>query len=88
MTDRITIKHLRWAVDALNIACGFPTKAWETTPAGNKAHVGCYVLDCAYGGYRLCRIVNESGGERDITPLRGARETYELIRAYRAGLGV
>lgn len=52
----------------------------------NEMGVGNYTLDCAYGGYRLCRIVNAGGGQRDIT-LRGtARETYDCIRAFIAGV--
>lgn len=85
---RVTIKTLRQMIDNLNESLGLPKQVWTPRPdgKGSVAHVGCYVLDCAYGGYRLCQIVSEGGGERDITGRCGARETADLIRAYSAGL--
>jgi hypothetical protein len=53
---------------------------------GCRAIEGCYVLDCAYGGYRLAQIVSETGGERNITPRYGAAVTADLIRAYMDGI--
>lgn len=85
-SNRITIKHLRAAIAALNIELGLPTQVWQRQGNDNVAQVGCYVLDAAYGGYRLCQIVNEAGGERDITPRAKAREAYDLIHAYMRGL--
>lgn len=85
--DRITIKTLRIAVATLNRLAGNPTEVWtRQTDGSNKAHVGSYVLDAAYGGYRLCQIVGDGGGERDITGRGTARETYNAIHAFRAGL--
>ena len=86
MSNRITITHLRRAIDALNTDCGMPTQVWTRQGNDNVAHVGCYVLDAAYGGYRLCQIVNPAGGERDITPRYGAAAAYDLIHAYHKGL--
>ena len=85
--ERITIKTLRIAVDTLNRLAGNPADIWTRQPDGsNKAHVGSYVLDASYGGYRLGKIVGESGGESDITGRGTARETYNAIHAFRAGL--
>ena len=86
--DRITIKTLRKMVDNLNVSLGLPTEVWtpRADGRGSQAYVGCYVLDCAYGGYRLSQIVSGSGGERDITGRCGARECAALIGAYSAGL--
>lgn len=47
--------------------------------------VGSYQLDCAYGGYRLTKLVNESGGQSDISPRGTARETMNYIWAFSAG---
>ncbi len=85
--SRTTIKTLRAQVAALNRACGMPEEAWVHAEDGRIcAVVGCYVLDCAYGGYRLAQIVGESGGERNVTDRNGAAVTAELIRAYAAGI--
>lgn len=88
MAYRTTIKTLRTLVATLNNITGNPTEAWARNADGvQRAVPGVYVLDCAYGGYRLCRIVSESGGERDITPRYGATMTADLIRAYMCGFG-
>lgn len=85
---RTTIKTLRSLIDQLNTMTGNPTQVWTSTPEGSKAHVGCYVLDAAYGGYRLCQIVSEGGGERDITGRESARVCADQIRAYMRGIEV
>ena len=39
-----------------------------------------YIIDHAYGGYRLCRYVTDGGGVMDITNYRmTARELYYVI---------
>ena len=39
-----------------------------------------YVIDHAYGGYKLCRYCNEGGGEYEITHYRmTARELYYVL---------
>lgn len=38
-----------------------------------------YCIDIAYGGYRLCRIVNENGGCRDISFRVTCRELYNTL---------
>lgn len=84
---RTTMKTLEGLVDGLNEMTGNPTQIWIRGEDGhNHAHVGAYVLDAAYGGYRLCQISNESGGERDMTPRETAGNTAQLIRAYMAGI--
>ena len=84
---RITMKQLQAQVDALNSYTGNPTVIWrkETHNGPHIAHVGAYVLNAAYGGYRLCQIVGESGGERDLTPRVSAGECSRLISAYIMG---
>jgi len=56
--NRTTVKTLRILVDNLNDYTGHPREAWTRDSDGNNRSVeGCYVLDCAYGGYRLAQIV-------------------------------
>ncbi len=90
MTQRTTKATLRTLVDNLNDLVGAPRKAWtqdlRDAGLGNRSIEGCYVLDCAYGGYRLAVIVGETGGERNITPRYGAAITADLIRAYTDGI--
>jgi hypothetical protein len=86
MTYRTTIKTLRTLVETLNTVTGNPVEAYRNDGQRCAAIPGVYVLDCAYGGYRLSRIVSETGGERDITPRYGAAVTADLIRAYMQGL--
>lgn len=87
MTQRTTIKTLRTLVETLNNVTGHPTTARVKDDArGFRSIEGCYVLDCAYGGYRLAQIVGETGGERNITPRYGAAIMADLIRAYMDGL--
>jgi hypothetical protein len=88
MTQRTTVKTLRTLVDNLNDYTGHPRQAWGPSPDGKgmRSIEGCYVLDCAYGGYRLAQIVGETGGERNITPRYGAAVTADLIRAYMDGI--
>lgn len=86
MADRITKNHLHRLIAQLNWQFGQDAEAWRRDENGNlRATPGVFVLDCAYGGYRLCRITNEGGGERDLTPRGTARETYDNIRAFMAG---
>jgi len=84
--ERTTIKTLQHLVDRLNELTGNPVKVWSTINGQNRSHPGAYVLDAAYGGYRLCQLANDGGGERDITPRCSARECADQIRAYMAGL--
>jgi hypothetical protein len=84
---RTTVKTLRILVDNLNDYTGHPRSAWiNDDDRGFRAIEGCYVLDCAYGGYRLAQIVGATGGERQITPRYGAAVTADLIRAYMDGI--
>ncbi len=87
MTQRTTVKTLRLLVDWLNDMVEMPRSAWTKDAEGNNRSIeGVYVLDCAYGGYRLAQIVGPTGGERDITGRYGAAITADLIRAYMAGI--
>lgn len=86
MSTRTTIKTLRAMVDNLNTLTGNPVNVWTRQGNQNVAHVGAYVLDAAYGGYRLAQMVNASGGERDITGRSTASGCAAAIRAFQNGL--
>ena len=86
MGTRITRKDLDRAVEALNVRTGNAVEAWRRDDR-SRANVGTYVVRGAYGGWKIAQIVSESGGERDVTTgYRPARETLELLYAYKAGL--
>jgi len=84
---RITEQHLDSLINRLNQITGENPKAYDTTKTKNRANIGTYILDCAYGGYQLARIHNASGGQSQ--PLGGGyqskRETYEKIIAFISG---
>jgi len=65
MTQRITITTIEQAVARLNRIAGTDT----------------YVIDAAYGGYRLCQKCR-FGGERDLSDRASGRETYSVINAF------
>lgn len=87
MTNRITKSNLNGAIELLNSMTNSPTEPYAKVEGKLVANVGNYHLSCAYGGYSLHHMANESGGVRDVFS-RGhmpARELYELIHAYRRG---
>lgn len=84
---RITKKDLYQQVELLNQTFGYRTEAWSKGLDGRyHANPNTFVLDCAYGGYRLSQMCNSGGGERDISPRGTARETYDWIRAFMEGV--
>lgn len=87
MTQRITKKTLHAQIEMLNDMFGYSKEAWTKGKDGHyHANPNTYVLDCAYGGYRLSQLCNTGGGERDISPRGTARETYDFINAFIAGV--
>ena len=89
MTNRITIKTLRAVCDNLNRMTGSPMVPYVRQPDGKlTAQIGCYIIDCAYSGYALARIMNDDGGQTSPVGLGfgTARECYDKMRAYMAGL--
>lgn len=75
MPTCITVSDLRAAVVSLNDTTG-------NTPG----EVGAYVLEGVHGGWQLQRLVNASGGVRQITYGHiSARELLERIYCIRYG---
>lgn len=73
--DRITEKHLDGAVNRLNLLHGMDKPKWGT--------VGMFVLDGAYGGWKLARLVSAGGGQDDISSggFVSKRELWNQIQA-------
>lgn len=86
MATRVTMKMLEAKIKSLNDWAGFPDGAWTNENGRFKANIGAYVLDAAYGGYRLCQITSDGGGERDLTPRANASTALDLISVYWQGM--
>lgn len=82
---RITHKNLDTMVDNLNTVLGLPTP-WTKTADGLKANPGSFVLDAAYNGYRLALIINDAGGESDMSGFCTARELWQYLNGMMMGL--
>ncbi len=88
MTYRTTMKELEGLVNRLNIMTGNNTSPWTRSGGRSIANVGTYVLDGAYGGYKLAQITNEGGGERNPISMGyvSKKECYYAIHAYIRGI--
>lgn len=91
--SRITKAQLESLVDSINQATGSPMHAYSKHGGGGKpikykANVGNYHLDSAYGGHKLVRMDNESGGIRDVlsTGFVSKRELYQAMQSFLRGL--
>lgn len=86
--QRHTIETLRNSIMSLNKAAGYPETGLKRDDEGRLRPVpGAYVLDGAYGGYRLNRYTI-GGGEAHVTDRHTAGITYDLVLAYTEGLEV
>jgi len=86
---RITVKNLEGLCETLNRVTDNPIVPWIKGEDGkNRASVGTYYIDGAYGGWSLFQNVNESGGASDILSCGHvpARELYGLMHAYLRGM--
>ena len=89
MTTRTTQKDLDGLVNRLNRITGSPLTYSDKQPDGQfKSNIGHYHLDQAYGGTKLARVCNDSGGIS--CPLSMGYETkkdaYYMIAAFIAGI--
>ena len=85
MTQRITKAMLQKRLDILNDVFGYDCEPYVRDEQGNiKGNYGTFIIDSAYGGYRLSQMSCSSGGtgERDLSPRGTARETYDIINAW------
>ena len=84
MADRITKARLYARISLLNNVFGYAESPYQDNRDSSgrlTANAGTFVLDCAYGGYRLGQMC-AGGGERDLTGRDTARATYDVINAY------
>lgn len=77
MSDRILIKDLENLCSDLNELCGFGRKPVYST-------LGAYNVGMAYGGYRLERYANTSGGINVISPngYGTKKQLYKFLQGY------
>jgi hypothetical protein len=88
--NRITKSMLISRLDALNDALDLPREPYAAERDANgglQSNDGTFVLDWAYGGVRLSRMV-AGGGERDISGRGTVRECYTFINAMLAGIAL
>ena len=80
---RITKEMVQTQIDWLNKTIHGDAATHTKTPDGRWQSIpDRYVMDCGYGGYKLSRYCNESGGQMDITNHRmTARELYYVVTA-------
>lgn len=91
--NRITQKQLEAVVERINRATGSPLATYtksENPERDGRAYIpniGNYHLDGAYGGWKLVRMANGSGGMHSITSgFVPKRELYELMQAMLTGM--
>ena len=72
-------KMIQNKLDRLNEITGNPKEPWARTDEGFKAQVGNFHLDRAYGGVRLVRMVNTSGGDTGLSPRVSESRMLEII---------
>jgi hypothetical protein len=78
---RITKNMVQKHIDILNTTLfGDADTSRKDTDGRWRSIPERYVLDAAYGGYKLSRYCNEGGGQYDITNYRmTARELYYVV---------
>lgn len=77
-------------IEGLNKITDSPAETYSKDSQGKfVANVGNYHLSGAYGGWKLERIVNTSGGVQDVLSCgyTTKRDLYYLIHAYLRGMG-
>ena len=67
--ERITRKNLESMIDTLN----------NIKPMSDSK----FALDIAYGGYRLVKRYNATGGEADLSVRVSARELWNIMQSIR-----
>jgi hypothetical protein len=89
MSQRITVKNLERLCEHLNKVTENKTAPWVQGEDGrNRANIGTFYIDGAYGGWSLSQLVNESGGARNVLSIGHvpARELFNLMHAYLRGM--
>ena len=87
--QRITIAQLEGVTALLNRMTGNPATPYSKNAEGAWAsNLGNFHISRAYGGFALHQMATNSGGVRDVlyTGHIPARQLFDLIHAYRAGV--
>lgn len=87
--NRIKMSDLENLLSRINAKAGFDesVKLWNRVNGQNISTVGMYCLDGAYGGWKMARICNESGGQSTVTHgYVSKRDLYNMMHAYLAGM--
>ena len=81
--DRVTNKKLQNTIGTINFVVNGKRNIWFKDSEGNfKSRVGMLKVDKNYGGYQLTKIVNDGGGETDLTHRLSAREMFCFLQGY------
>lgn len=89
MSQRITQRDLDAVIKRLNNLTHSPLEPYSKSITGKfTANIGCYHLDQAYGGNKLVRMQNASGGISDVlsTGFVSKRELYNHIQSFIRGI--
>jgi hypothetical protein len=89
MSTRTTQKDLDGLVNRLNRITNSPATYSDKQENGRfKSNVGHYHLDQAYGGTKLARVVNESGGVTCPCSMgyETKKDAYYIIAAFISGI--
>ncbi len=89
MTDRITSRDLDGVLMRINLTFGEEPAGYTREADGRfHANVGTFVIDGAYGGWELQRMMNEGGGVSDVlgTGHVSRRELYHQLHAFLRGI--
>ena len=79
--DRVTNKKLQNTIGTINFVVNGKRNIWFKDSEGNfKSRVGMLKVDKNYGGYQLTKIVNDGGGETDLTHRLSAREMFYFLQ--------
>ena len=85
---RISLKELENEVRILNNLMKVRIEKYLPYKKDNKliSNIGHYYIGMAYGGYRLEKIVNESGGCSDISNRWTKKEIYTIVNSMVNGI--
>ena len=89
MRDRITRDNLEYLVKKINTLTNSPQEPYSVNEDGKlKANIGNYHIDGAYGGVKMNRMSNPSGGVSAVSiggfiPKRGL---YNQLLAFISGI--
>jgi hypothetical protein len=89
--SRITQKDLEYLVLELNRSTGKPIEPYTKQSDGSfKSNTGCYILDYAYGGVALNKLVTDGGGVMRISKdgYGTKRQLHDFIVAILTGMTI